>query len=414
MPAASRPLLETYAPTDRTGAPVRQRRGASALEAGTLEADATTPGARRHGDTPGPDQQHDDARSQVTLLAGDAVATLARLALNERPRLVYMDPPFYTRRSFPLRERASDAAGRTIEAQRDAFDDRWPDGFDSYLAAMRDVLVACHECLAEDGSLLLHVDQRAAPYLAVEADRILGPGERLLDRDSPGYRSELIWSYGLGGSSSRTWPRKHDTILWYTRGRRWTFHPPMTAATSRRMQGQLKKQPDVLDIPSINNMAKERTGWPTQKPLALLELLVGAHSEPGDLIADPFAGSGTTGAAAVRLGRRAALGDVSDDALAMCRERLLRDEGVDRLAAHRLLQAAPVAPPAPDRLAFLAVGHVSGERFDATRWWGRHDAAAAWSVAPWLELPPRAGWMTAALARDVDGHEALLVMPDPT
>ena len=113
----------------------------------------------------------------------------------------------------------------------------------------------------------------------------------------------------------------HDVIFWYTKGARWHFDPPMVPATSQRMKGKLKKAPDVLDVPAINNMAKERTGYPTQKPLALLELLVRAHTQPGDWVCDPMCGSGTTGVAALRLGRNALLGDIGDAAIAVARAR---------------------------------------------------------------------------------------------
>ena len=117
--------------------------------------------------------------------------------------------------------------------------------------------------------------------------------------------NHLVWKYGLGGSSPNRFARKHDDILYYARGDERWFEPPMVPATSRRMAGSLKKATDVLDVPSINNMAAERTGWPTQKPLALLRLLVGACARPGGTVMDPFCGSGTTLVAAVECGRRA-------------------------------------------------------------------------------------------------------------
>ncbi|MEO7094183.1 MAG: site-specific DNA-methyltransferase, partial [Polyangiales bacterium] len=171
-----------------------------------------------------------------------------------------------------------------------------------------------------------------------------GPGDRDPRRSTPtpGFRSELIWTYGLGGSSSRVYPRKHDTILWYTKGARWTFEPPRIPARSMRMRGQSKKQLDVMigpprldgddaearslgdvwDVAAINNMARERTGYPTQKPLVLLERLVAAHSRPGDLVLDPCCGSGTTLVAARTLGRRAIGIDASPEAIRVASARL--------------------------------------------------------------------------------------------
>ena len=135
--------------------------------------------------------------------------------------------------------------------------------------------------------------------------------------------NHLIWSYGLGGSSPRRFARKHDDILFYCLDpARYYFKPPRIPATSNRLKGQTKKATDVLDIPSINNMAAERTGYPTQKPLALLELLVEACSPLGGAVLDPTCGSGTTLVAAARLGRRAIGFDSSRAAIATARKRL--------------------------------------------------------------------------------------------
>lgn len=235
------------------------------------------------------------------------------------PTLVYLDPPFAVGKTFRML-RDVETAGGIIEAGRDAYDDTWA-SLDEYLAALTPVLRAAHDALAAEGSLLLHCDHRAAPYLAIACDRLFGMGDRGPTKHAPGFRNTLIWRYGLGGSSKRCYPKKHDVIFWYTKGSRWHFEPPMVPATSQRMKGKLKKAPDVLDVPAINNMAKERTGYPTQKPLALLELLVRAHTQEDDWVCDPMCGSGTTGVAALRLGRRALLGDRGDEAVAVARER---------------------------------------------------------------------------------------------
>ena len=136
------------------------------------------------------------------------------------------------------------------------------------------------------------------------------------------FQNHLVWQYGLGGSSARRFARKHDDILYYTVSSEWYFEPPMVPATSQRMRGQMKKATDVLDIPAINNMAHERTGWPTQKPLELLELLVTACCPPGGVVLDPMCGSGTTLEAAAASGRHFLGIDRSPDAVAIARERV--------------------------------------------------------------------------------------------
>ena len=246
----------------------------------------------------------------ILLLKGGAAEAAAWFAgQGIRPDLVYIDPPFATGRDFLFSRRGeapSEAAGPAPVAYRD----RLPDGLSGYLAEMERWLLAIHDLLADEGSLILHCDHHAAPYLAMLCDRIFGLGDRA--QGGPGFRNELIWSYGLGGSSPRCHAKKHDTLLWYSKGGRWFFTPHMVPATSQRLAGSLKKGTSIWEIPSINNMAKERTGYPTQKPLALLERIVACHVPPGGLVADLCFGSGTTLVAAATAGRRVVGSDLGD------------------------------------------------------------------------------------------------------
>jgi DNA modification methylase len=213
--------------------------------------------------------------------------------------LLYADPPFNT--------------GRRQTDRHGSFEDAW-ESPEAYIAWLRERLAATIPAIRLTGSVLLHADWRANHRVRLLLDELLGP-----DR----FVNHIVWSYGLGGSSPRRFARKHDDILWYCidPGRYW-FEPPRTPATSHRMRGKLKKATDVLDIPSINNMAAERTGYPTQKPLALLDVLVLACCPPGGLVLDPCCGSGTTLVAAVRGGRRAMGCDTSPRAVAITRRRL--------------------------------------------------------------------------------------------
>ncbi len=213
--------------------------------------------------------------------------------------LIYLDPPF--------------ASGRIHQARQAAFRDVW-DSLDEYLAWLVPILGASRDCLSDSGSLYVHLDWRASHYVKVELDRIFG-------RDC--FLNHIVWLYGLGGSSPRYWPRKHDDILWYSRrpGGHY-FEPVKVPARSRRMRGQSKKMPDFWDVPALNNMAAERLGYPTQKPEALLQLIIESSCPPGGLVADFFAGSGTTCAVAQKLGRRYFGSDLSLDAVALARTRL--------------------------------------------------------------------------------------------
>lgn len=236
---------------------------------------------------------------------------VADIVKGQKFDLVYLDPPYGTGRDFG------------------AYDDYWADGRNGLMNYLARRIEKIRHVMAENSSILVHIDPKISHEIGRLLDELFGPGDRDGNADRPGYRNELIWVYGLGGSSRSRYPRKHDVIYWYTKGSEWTFTPPQVPATSTRMKGLKKKQPDVfatggdiMDIPTINNMAKERSGYPTQKPLALLEQLVAAHSNPGDWVLDPFCGSGTTIVAARNLGRNAVGIDIGDQAVKTARERL--------------------------------------------------------------------------------------------
>ncbi len=256
--------------------------------------------------------------------------------------LIYIDPPFNTGRE----QRGKDRRRPGTPAQRPGVDgesrsagggqaqtsiprcaepdrgrgaplppnyaDCWP-SVAEYLKFMRLRLVDMHRVLRPAGSILLHCDWRACHHLRLLLDDVFGP-ERFVNH--------LVWSYGLGGSSPRRFARKHDDILFYAKGAGYYFHPPRVPAASARMKGLTKKATDVLDIPSINNMATERTGYPTQKPLALLEVLIEACCPPGGVVGDFFCGSGTALIAAARSGRQLIGCDISADAARVSLDRL--------------------------------------------------------------------------------------------
>lgn len=221
--------------------------------------------------------------------------------------LIYIDPPFNTGR-----EQRGAIRSDEEDAKPSRYPDAWPTIAD-YLAFMRPRLIEMHRVLRPTGSILLHCDWRTSHHFRLMLDEVFG-AERFVNH--------LIWSYGLGGSSPRRFARKHDDILFYAKSDAYYFEPPRVKATSQRMRGQTKKATDVLDIPSINNMAAERTGYPTQKPLALLEVLIEACCPPGGVVADFFCGSGTTLVAAKRLERNWIGGDVSGEAVEIARRRL--------------------------------------------------------------------------------------------
>jgi len=186
---------------------------------------------------------------------------------------------------------------------------------------LRGHLEQAYRVLTPSGSLYLHLDFHAVHHARIMLDEIFGP-ERFLN--------EIIWAYDYGGRALDKWPRKHDNILWYSKGPEWTFNreaidripymAPGLVGPEKAARGKLPT--DVWWMTIVPTNSRERTGYPTQKPLQLLERIVTASSNPGDLVLDFFAGSGTTGVAAKKLGRRYLLVDNNPDAVEIARRRL--------------------------------------------------------------------------------------------
>jgi len=248
--------------------------------------------------------------------------------------LIYIDPPFNTGLTQKrTRITARRASPDTTAATRNGFGNAryetttiaspvYADTFDDYLAFLRPRLLEAHRLLTPTGSFFLHLDPREVHYAKVMLDQIFG-------RDS--FRNEIIWAYDYGGKPRDRWPAKHDNILWYSRSpSRYTFHydaidrvpymAPELVGPEKAARGKIPT--DVWWITVVPTNSREKTGYPTQKPLKLLERIVRVHSNPSDLVLDFFAGSGTTGQAAANLGRRFCLIDSSPDAVRLMRKRL--------------------------------------------------------------------------------------------
>lgn len=244
--------------------------------------------------------------------------------------LVYADPPFGTgrrQRLVSIRTGAGEQTrggfrGREVawEAVSDlAWDDDLP--LEVHLRGLETRVREIHRVLAAHGSLYLHVDWRTVHHVRLILDRVFG-AERFLN--------EIVWAYDYGGRARDRWPRKHDTILWYAKGPTWLFDrdaidripylAPGLVGPEKASRGKLPT--DVWWMTIVPPASAERTGYPTQKPVRLLERIVAASSRPGDLVLDPYGGSGTTGVAATRLGRRWLLVDRNPVAVEISRARL--------------------------------------------------------------------------------------------
>ena len=235
-------------------------------------------------------------------------------------KLVYIDPPFDVGAdfSFELEVGGASLVKEPSLLEDLAYRDTWGRAQDSYAAMFLERARLIKDLMAPNALIYVHTDYRLTAMIRIILDEIFGK-EMFLN--------EVIWEYGLGGSSSRFWPRKHDSLHLYSTSEDYFFEADRVAATSNRMKGQDKKAPDVWDIPSINNMAEERTGYPTQKPLKLMERIVRSSCPPGGIVADFFCGSGTTLAVAEKLGRKWIGCDLGRFAIHTSRKRLI---GVQR------------------------------------------------------------------------------------
>ncbi len=236
---------------------------------------------------------------------GDCLEQLSSLP-DDCIDLIYIDPPFNSNRNYEV------FWGETKEKR--AFEDRH-ESTKAYIDYMRPRCVELSRVLKPSGSFYYHCDWHASHYVKVMLDQVFGQNNFL---------NNIVWMYGLGGSSPHYYPRKHDDILFYSNGddsNRY-FDPPMMPAKSAMMAGKEKKVPDYWDIPSLNNMANERLGYPTQKPLALLERIIQASSQKNDIVLDAFCGCGTAVVAAQNLGRQWIGIDISPTACRVMAKRL--------------------------------------------------------------------------------------------
>ena len=263
------------------------------------------------------------------LLLADNLEVLRALP-NDAVDLIYTDPPFGTgqlRRHQAIRL----GDGPTIRggfggkqyrfsvvSEHSYRDDM---GLEDYLDFLWVRLVEIHRVLKQTGSIYLHLDFRSVHYARIMLDQIFGPDCFL---------NEIIWAYDYGGRPVDRWPRKHDNILWYAKSDNWTYNrdhidripymAPGLVGPEKAAKGKLPT--DVWWMTIVPTNSKERTGYPTQKPLQLVERVVRASSNPGDLVADFFCGSGTTGVAAANLDRKFLLVDNNSAAISIAKARL--------------------------------------------------------------------------------------------
>ncbi len=289
------------------------------------------------------------------IYCGDCKDVLKKIP-DESIDLIYLDPPFFSQKHYEdfwikgegdhdTKTEFSDKDWHKLEHSIDPntlreykhIEERWKAGHTKgihvYIAYMRERMNQCERVLKKTGSIYLHCDWHASHYLKQMMDEVFGYDN---------FQNEIVWSYRRWTGSAKNFLRMHDVLLFYTKGNDYIFNVQWTEYTEEslfrkqnyhtRIKGKDVyvtsvnpkgvKENDVWDIPVINSQAKERLGYPTQKPEALLEKVITASSNPNDIILDPFCGCGTALAVAKRLGRRFIGIDISRVACDVTKQRL--------------------------------------------------------------------------------------------
>ena len=265
----------------------------------------------------------------LTIHFGDNLEILRSMP-SESFDLIYIDPPFNTGK-VQKRETIRTVADKT--GDRVGFQGKkyrtesigstsYADSFSDFMAFIEPRLVEAHRLLKPDGSLFFHIDYREVHYCKVLLDSIFG-------RSS--FINEIIWAYDYGGRSKKKWSTKHDNILWYAKNpKSYTFNfdemdriPYMAPGLVGKEKAARGKTPtDVWWHTIVPTNGKERTGYPTQKPLGILNRIMKVHTNKDDNVLDFFAGSGTTAESALRLGRSCTLIDQNPESLDILSKRL--------------------------------------------------------------------------------------------
>jgi site-specific DNA-methyltransferase (adenine-specific) len=345
------------------------------------------------------------------LYYGDNLTVLRELS-NSSIDLIYLDPPFNSKKNYNLLFR--DEKGSKSHAQIRAFHDTWKwdlnaerlwteiiksmdpsvinllsalrqnlgtNSVMAYLVMLAPRLKELHRILKPTGSIFLHCDSTSSHYLKLLMDAIFLPTN---------FRNEIVWCYRQGGRSERYFPRKHDTIFFYSKSTSWTFNPndiriPYNGKGGYQTSGkgvvgsngrtylpnpEGKIPEDWWDIPAIPPMSKERIGYPTQKPVELLERIIKSCSNEGDVILDPFCGCGTTVVASEKLNRRWIGIDITHLAITLVKTRLEQFFG-PRLRKYEVIGTpidndGAIALAKQDRYQFQwwALGLIGARPFD--------------------------------------------------
>lgn len=268
----------------------------------------------------------------MSLILGDNLEELKKIESNSI-NLIYLDPPFFTQKTHKLKDSNN---------KEYSFEDSW-ESIEEYMFFMEERLKECYRILKEDGALFLHCDKTASHYLRVVLDKVFGINN---------FVNEIIWYYKRWSNSKKGLLNSHQNIYFYTKTKNFKFKKLFTDYSpttniDQILQNRVKNKEgksiyqkdefgeivmnsnkqgvslgDVWEIPFLNPRAKERCGYPTQKPILLLEKIIKLVTDEGDLVLDPFCGSGTTLVAAKLLNRKYIGIDISKEAIELAESRL--------------------------------------------------------------------------------------------
>lgn len=269
------------------------------------------------------------------VVCGDNLEVLKALP-SSSVRLIYIDPPFNTgkvqARKHLKTERSEDGDRIGFKGQNYKTtvlgEKSYNDIFDDYLGFLEPRLREAHRVLTDDGSLYFHIDYREVHYCKILLDQIFG-------REN--FLNEIIWAYDYGARSKNKWPAKHDNILWFAKdANNYIFNyseidriPYMAPGLVGPEKAALGKTPtDTWWHTIVSPNGKEKTGYPTQKPLGVIRRILIASSNPGDVVLDFFAGSGTVGEAALELDRKFILIDSNPEAIEVMKKRFAHHKNV--------------------------------------------------------------------------------------
>lgn len=245
----------------------------------------------------------------------DTIKYLLQKGYKDRIDLIYIDPPFLTMANYKSRiEILNEGKLERIEAI--AYNDNWKGGIKEYLEMLFPRIYLMRQLLSEEGSIYVHLDYRIVHYVKIMMDYIFGQDM---------FINEIIWSYKSGGVSRKSYSKKHDTILMYSKTKNYIFNPQKEKSYNREFKPYgfkgvkeykdnlgwytLVNMKDVWPINIVGRTSRERVGYGTQKPQELLERIISTSSRESSIVADFFAGSGTTAIVAEKLGRRFIMAD---------------------------------------------------------------------------------------------------------